>query len=156
MVPNSLDSEVVGANRAALEVTWNAYDRLCTFGLKKDENGNDYYDYTNIQPELAEEWNVTDQSITFKLRKDATFHDGTPITAKDVKYSYDRAVGVGGYPKFILGAVSMTKPEQFVAVDDHTFRHRFHPPRSVHPALYGRARRLCSEFGVGEEARHGR
>jgi peptide/nickel transport system substrate-binding protein len=120
--PNSLDSEVVGANRAALEVTWNAYDRLCTFGLKKDENGNDYYDYTNIQPELAEEWNVTDQSITFRLRKDAEFHDGTPITAKDVKYSYDRAVGVGGYPKFVLSTVSMTKPEQFVAVDDHTFR----------------------------------
>jgi peptide/nickel transport system substrate-binding protein len=71
---------------------------------------------------LAEEWNVTDTSVTFKLRKDATFHDGTPITAKDVKWSFDRAVTVGGFPTFQMKAGSLEKPEQFVAVDDHTFR----------------------------------
>jgi peptide/nickel transport system substrate-binding protein len=120
--PNSLDSEVVGANRPAYEVTWNTYDRLLTFGVKKDENGNDYYDYRNLQPELAEEWDARDMSVTFKLRKDATFHDGTPVTAKDVKWSFDRALGVGGYPKFIFGAVSMSKPEQFVVVNERTFR----------------------------------
>ncbi len=38
--------------------------------------------------------------MTFKLRKDATFHDGTPVTAKDVKWSFDRAVTVGGFPTF--------------------------------------------------------
>ncbi len=120
--PNTLDAEAVGANRAAFEVTWNCYDRLCTFGVKMDENGNGYYDYKDIQPELAEEWTVTDQSITYKLRKDATFHNGAPVTAKDVKWSYERALGVGGYPKFIFNTVSMMKPEQFVAVDDSTFR----------------------------------
>ncbi len=120
--PNSLDSEVIGANRPAYEVTWNTYDRLLTFGVKKDADGNDYYDYRKLQPELAEEWDHRDMSVTFKLRKDATFHDGTPVTAKDVKWSFDRAIGVGGYPKFIFDAVSMKKPEQFVVVDDHTFR----------------------------------
>lgn len=120
--PNSLDTEVVGANRAAYEVTWNVYDRLLTFGVKKDENGNDYYDYRTLKPELAEEWDARDMSVTFKLRKDAKFHDGTPVTAKDVKWSFDRAIGVGGYPKFIFSNVSMTSPEQFVVVDDHTFR----------------------------------
>ena len=120
--PNSLDTEVTGANRAVYEVVWNTYDRLLGFGVKKNENGIDYYDDHTYKPELAEDWNVTDTSITFKLRRDATFHDGTPVTAKDVKWSFDRAIGVGGYPKFIFGAVSMTKPEQFVVVDDHTFR----------------------------------
>ena len=61
-------------------------------------------------------------SCTFKLRKDATFHDGTPVTAKDVKWSFDRAVKVGGFPTFQMSAGSLEKREQFVAVDDHTFR----------------------------------
>ena len=60
--------------------------------------------------------------MTFKLRQDAKFHDGTPITAKDVKWSFDRAVTVGGFPTFQMKAGSLEKPEQFVVVDDHTFR----------------------------------
>ena len=61
-------------------------------------------------------------SATFKLKKNATFQDGTPVTAKDVKWSLDRAVTVGGFPTFQMGAGSLTKPEQFVVVDDNTFR----------------------------------
>ena len=80
------------------------------------------YDRDKYAPELAEDWNVTPTSITFKLRKNATFHDGAPVTAKDVKWSYDRAVSVGGFPTFQMKAGSLEKPEQFVVVDDHTFR----------------------------------
>ena len=61
-------------------------------------------------------------SVLFKLRKNAKFHDGTPVTAKDVKWSLDRAVTVGGFPTFQMKAGSLEKPEQFVVVDDHTFR----------------------------------
>jgi peptide/nickel transport system substrate-binding protein len=72
--------------------------------------------------ELAEDMNVGDMSATFKLRKDAKFQDGTPVTAKDVKWSLDRAVTVGGFPTFQMRAGSLEKPEQFVVVDDHTIR----------------------------------
>ena len=72
--------------------------------------------------ELADDMNVGDMSATFKLKKNATFHDGTPVTAKDVKWSLDRAVTVGGFPTFQMSAGSLTKPEQFVVVDDHTVR----------------------------------
>ena len=61
-------------------------------------------------------------SCTFKLRKDATFHDGAPVTARDVKWSFDRSVSVGGFPTFQMSAGSLEKREQFVVVDDHTFR----------------------------------
>ncbi len=61
-------------------------------------------------------------AVTFKLRRNAKFHDGTPVTAKDVKWSLDRAVSVGGFPTFQMKAGSLEKPEQFVVVDDHTFR----------------------------------
>ena len=120
--PNSMDIHGVGANRPAYEVSWNTHDRLMTYGVKKDANGNDHYDYTKLEPELATEWDLKPNSVTFKLRRDAKFHDGTPITAKDVKWSFDRAVTVGGFPTFQMKAGSLEKPEQFVVVDDNTFR----------------------------------
>jgi peptide/nickel transport system substrate-binding protein len=41
---------------------------------------------------------IGDMSVTFKPKKNAKFHDGTPVTAKDVKWSLDRSVTVGGFP----------------------------------------------------------
>ena len=120
--PNNLDVMGIGTNRPGYEASWNTYDRLVTYGVKKDANGHDYYDHTKLEPELAESWNPGDMSVTFKIRKDAKFHDGTPVTAKDVKWSFDRAVTVGGAPTFQMKAGSMEKPEQFVVVDDRTFR----------------------------------
>ena len=120
---NSLDIHTVGANPASYGVTWNVYDRLLTYGTKTLPDGTLSYDHNNIQPELAESWKFTaDDEITFALRKDAKFHDGTPVTAKDVKWSFDRMVSVGGFPTFQMKAGSIEKPEQFIAVDDHTFR----------------------------------
>src|SRR5882724_10599822 len=120
--PNNLDVMGLGANIPAYESSWNTYDRLVTYGVYKDANGNAHYDPTKFEPELAESWDTGDMSITFKLKKNAKFHDGSPITAKDVKWSFDRAVGVGGVPTFQMKAGSLEKPEQFVIVDDHTFR----------------------------------
>ena len=126
--PNSLDFHAVGANRLVYEVVWNSYDRLLAFGVKQDANGNDYYDMHNLQPELAEEWDLRDMSVTLKLRKDVTFADGTRVTAKDVKWAFDRTIGVGGYPRSAIAAASLLRPEQFVAVDDRTFRVDFIRP----------------------------
>ncbi len=125
--PNTLDIHGVGANRPSYQVAWNVYDRLLTFGKKTLPGGAVSYDYTSLKPELAESWQVAadGMSVTFKLRKGATFHDGTPVTARDVKWSFDRAVSMGGFPTFQMKAGSMEKPEQFVVVDDHTFRVNF-------------------------------
>jgi len=120
--PNNLDIHGVGTIVPGYEVSWNCYDRLISHAAKTLPDGSEYYDRDKFAPELAEEWTVGETSATFKLRKDATFHDGTPVTAKDVKWSFDRAVTVGGFPTFQMKAGSLEKPEQFVAVDDHTFR----------------------------------
>jgi peptide/nickel transport system substrate-binding protein len=122
--PNSLDIHTVGANRPAYGVSWVCYDRLMTFGRKTLPNGVVTYDYTKLEPELAESWQAASDgtSVTFRLRKNAKFHDGTPVTARDVKWSLDRAVSVGGFPTFQMKAGSLEKPEQFVVVDPHTFR----------------------------------
>jgi len=122
--PNSLDIHTVGANRPSYSVSWMCYDRLMTFGKKTLPDGQVMYDYTKLEPELAESWKVAPDgnSVTFKLRKNAKFHDGTPVTAKDVKWSFDRAVTVGGFPTFQMKAGSLEDPKQFVVVDDSTFR----------------------------------
>jgi peptide/nickel transport system substrate-binding protein len=119
--PNNLDIHGVGTNVPGYEVSWNCYDRLISHEMKT-VNGTPYYDRDKFKMELADDMNVGDMSATFKLKKNATFQDGTPVTAKDVKWSLDRAVTVGGFPTFQMGAGSLTKPEQFVVVDDHTVR----------------------------------
>jgi peptide/nickel transport system substrate-binding protein len=122
--PNSLDIHTLGANRPSYGVSWVCYDRLMTFGRKTLPNGQLSYDFSRLEPELAESWQLAsdEMSVTFKLRRDAKFHDGTPVTARDVKWSFDRAVTVGGFPTFQMAAGSLEKPEQFVVVDDHAFR----------------------------------
>jgi peptide/nickel transport system substrate-binding protein len=44
----------------------------------------------NPQPDLAESWKVSDDGLTytFNLVKNATWHDGKPFTAADVKFTF--------------------------------------------------------------------
>lgn len=122
--PNSLDMQGIGSNQTVNGLAWNCYDRLMTYGTKTLPDGTPSYDREVLAPELAESWQIASDgmSCTFTLRRDATFHDGRPVTAKDVKWSFDRSVSVGGFPTFQMSAGSLEKREQFVAVDDHTFR----------------------------------
>lgn len=128
--PNSLDLHRVGTNRPAYGISWAIYDRLMTFGTKEMPDGTISYDYTVLEPELAESWEMAEDgmSVTFNLRQDATFHDGAPVTANDVKWSYDRAVSIGGFPTFQMKAGVLENPDQFEVVDDHTFRVKFLRP----------------------------
>ncbi|MFG1358447.1 ABC transporter substrate-binding protein [Xanthobacter pseudotagetidis] len=119
--PNNLDIMGVGTNVPGYEASWNCYDRLITHEMT-EKDGVRYYDRDKLRGELAEDMSIGDMSATFKLKKNATFQDGTPVTAKDVKWSLDRAVSVGGFPTFQMKAGSLEKPEQFVVVDDHTVR----------------------------------
>ncbi len=47
-----------------------------------------------ITPLLAESWLLEEDQVTwrFKLRKDALFSDGSPVTAADVKFSFERVL----------------------------------------------------------------
>ncbi len=53
--------------------------------MTRDENTYEW------RPELAEKVEISEdgQTFTFTLRKGAKFHDGKPVTAEDVKFSFD-------------------------------------------------------------------
>ena len=48
-------------------------------------------------PSLAESWKESPDGLSyeFKLRRGLKFHNGDPVTAEDVKFSYDRYKGAG-------------------------------------------------------------
>jgi peptide/nickel transport system substrate-binding protein len=48
--------------------------------------------YPTVKPDLAESWTVTpDKKVfTFKLRKGVVFHNGSALTSRDIKATFDR------------------------------------------------------------------
>ena len=54
----------------------------------------DPYNFPKIIGDAATEWKVTPDGLTytFKIRQGIRFHDGSPLTAADVKATYDKIV----------------------------------------------------------------
>src|SRR5437867_10196468 len=52
----------------------------------------DPYSYPNIIGDVATDWKIAPDGLTytFKIRQDIRFHDGSPLTAADVKASHDK------------------------------------------------------------------
>ena len=129
----TLDVHRTGLSRASYQISVNAYDRLLGFGTKTNPDGSVNYDSTKLHGELAESFEVSPDglSIVFKLRPNAVFHDGSPVTADDVKWSFDRAMLIGGFPPAQMAAGRMEKPEQFEVVDAKTIRLRLAKPSKL-------------------------
>jgi peptide/nickel transport system substrate-binding protein len=131
--PSTLDIDAPTANVETHGASWNTYDRLITHAKTQLPDGSWTYDFKKFEPELAESWELAPEgkSVTFHLHKDAKFHDGAPVTAKDVKWSFDRAVAVGGFPAIQMGASEMKSAGQFVVLDDYTIRVDFPRPNKL-------------------------
>lgn len=74
----------------------------------------------NVVPELALSWEQPDDvTYIFHLRQDVKFHNGRPMTAADVKYSFERildpAVGALGNSASYAGGI-----ESITVIDDYT------------------------------------
>jgi len=79
--PKSLDPQAVTATND-FRIVVNMYD-----GLVRYKSGT-----LEVEPDLAESWTISDDGTvyTFKLREGVTFHDGTPVNAEAVKFTFDR------------------------------------------------------------------
>jgi peptide/nickel transport system substrate-binding protein len=88
-----------------LSFTGNMYEPLIGRGKKLE-----------LIPQLATEWKQTAPTIwRFKLRKGVKFQDGTPFTADDVIFSYERAKGEGSDMKTYVGQM-----KEIRKIDTHT------------------------------------
>ncbi len=78
--PDQLDPQVTSAY-VSFQVLENVFDTL----VEPDQN-------LEMVPSLAESWDISDDGLTytFTLRHGVKWHDGTPLTASDVVYSYGR------------------------------------------------------------------
>jgi peptide/nickel transport system substrate-binding protein len=86
----------------------------------------------SMVPSLAESWNVSHDGMVYEfvLRKGIRFHNGEPVTAEDVKFSFERYRGTAaGSFKARIAAVEI--------VDTQRIRFRFKQPWPDFLTFYG-------------------
>ncbi len=104
-----------------------------------------------LEPGLALSWDLTDDPTVweFQLRRGITFHDGRPLTAADVVFSFQRALNPSSDMKEIIGTV-----REVSAVDGHTVRIATTGPNPILPQqvtdIYIMSRGWAEEHGVTE------
>lgn len=94
-----------GHETPAVQVTSQIFDTLVTLDPKTNE----------IVPQIADSWEQTDdQTYVFKIHEGIKFHDGSDLTAEDVKFSLDRARN-SATVSYIVNFI-----EDVTVDDDHT------------------------------------
>ena len=109
-----------------------------------------------VQPALAESWERSEDGLewTFHLRRDVRWHDGTPLTAYDVEFTFHRIIYNDSIPTtdreaFIFAYTDEATGQQkerrmgVAALDDYTVRFVLPVPyapflRSMGTAIYPR------------------
>ena len=73
-------------------------------------------------PHLVDSYEVNDDATvwTFSLRDNAVFHDGSPLTADAVVYSFNRMMAISGPPTWRWETITDENSAQ--ALDDHTIQ----------------------------------
>jgi peptide/nickel transport system substrate-binding protein len=87
-----------------------------------------YDDGLEIQPHLAESWDLDDAGVTFRLRQDVRWHDGQPVTAEDVKFTFDLAKSEESAS--LLGSAYLTMVQTATVIDPYTIRFDFVAPHA--------------------------
>ncbi|MDQ6527187.1 ABC transporter substrate-binding protein [Nocardioides sp. LHD-245] len=118
--PSSWDQDFVAFDLVALELYKNIYPYLVDYGTKSVDGG-EILDVETIVPTYAESFDSPDgQNWTLKIKDDATFPNGDPITAEDVKWSKDRAFAANANVAGVYQLIGLTEPDQVEVVDEKT------------------------------------
>lgn len=81
----------------------------------------------NVIPDLAYKWEVSEDGLTytFYLYPNATWHDGEPVTAYDVKWTFETINKSKG---IAFGLIKASNIKSIEVVDDHTVRFHLKEP----------------------------
>jgi len=77
-------------------------------------------EHYNVVPALATKWEGSPQGWTFMLDPTAKWEDGVPITAEDVKFSFEAAMGMHGFQGSVVGGRIKRSVEAVEVHDAHT------------------------------------
>ncbi|HET9013999.1 MAG TPA: ABC transporter substrate-binding protein, partial [Thermomicrobiaceae bacterium] len=116
--PIAFDPHIAyGASSASLQ--GNIYDTL----IQYDQQGQ-------LVPSLAASWEIQNSAKTyvFQLQNGVTFHDGTPMTADDVVYTFDRIRNPATAAQL---RQEMLNLDSYTATDSHTVTVNLKQPYSV-------------------------
>lgn len=80
------------------------------------------------KPFLAEKWDMTDTAVTFTLRHDVKWHDGQPVTAEDVKFTFDMAKDPA--TASLIGSAYLPMVKGAEVVDSYTIHFSFVAPHA--------------------------
>lgn len=77
---------------------------------------------SDVLPHLVKDWEVDDAATvwTFQLHDNAVFHDGSPVNAEAVAYSFNRILDINGPPNFRWGNIADENTVE--VVDEYTVR----------------------------------
>lgn len=119
---NTLDPTMLGSTRESFGLSMSVYDRLITFGKKQLPNSIWTFDPDVIEGELAESYEISDDrcKVTLHIRPEARWHDDTPVTAEDIKWSLDRGVSADSLTKPQFSSGSLVSTDQIRIAGPHT------------------------------------
>ncbi len=108
---------------AAYDATANLYEPLIMQALE-DRGDGSFVGLLDWVGAGAESFEVSEDGtvFTFNIRDGLMFADGTPITAEDYKYTFDRAMIGPGYIGLLTPFMAITDPDQVVVLDDDTLQ----------------------------------
>ncbi|MEH7347590.1 ABC transporter substrate-binding protein [Gottfriedia acidiceleris] len=113
----SQEPDTLDIQKTAMSTADEISNRLGNTLLTLDPKTNE------IAPGLAESYQVSNdgKTITFKIRQGVTFHDGSPLTSKSFKETFDRMLNPAtGAPlvSFLAGVKSVLTPDDQTLVVD--------------------------------------
>ncbi|RAH98860.1 hypothetical protein DLJ53_24820 [Acuticoccus sediminis] len=102
----------------SLNVFQNVFEQLTRIGTDG-----------SLEPLLAESWDVNDDATvwTFKLNTGSTFHNGEPVTADDIIYTYETIINNPGAP----AAGYLKAVDKVEKIDDTTIRFTLNQPYAI-------------------------
>ena len=82
---------------------------------------------------LAESWDLHKDlnKITFKIRKGVKSHWGNELTAKDIKWSWDRKLAIGGIGEYFASLIGLKKSEQVQIESKYAVTFKLDKPSSL-------------------------